>query len=350
MRETKLIYSSKAILLALSLTIGLNASEYNSSEVTKIELPEVPTPVEATKVITIGGNPPVKENKSYFERNRIIVKKGIPPVVEKKVAKDIMDDKVGGIINKRVSAYLQAPLMNLKSVKEKLIKAGFKILAIYKIDKKGLITSIVFTNDALTKQGDKENRGFATSIRVLIDKKNKQISISNPLYISKAFMQDDFKIDASKKALEALRLAFKNLKDSPEVLKYHLLPKYHFMTAMPFYKDMIEVASAKTTAELLAKLEKKKNKKSLLFIHKISKDRYLVGIKLHRRTTKFVKKIGYKNAGLLPYPILVENGKAKILDPKYYIALMYPKLTMSEFMTIASIPDAIEKDAKRRFK
>ncbi len=349
MQKRGLISSSRAILLTLSLTMGLSASELNSS-ITQIKLPTVPTPIKAIKVITIGTTP-IKENKSYFERNRLIVKKGIPPVVEKKVEKSIMDDKVGGIINKRVSAYMQGDLIDIASVKEKLIKAGFKILATYKIDKKGLITSIIFTNDALTKQGDKTNRGFATSLRVLVDKKNKQISITNPLYISKAFMQDDFKVDASKQAIIALRGAFSNLKDSVEVLKYHLLPKYHFMTAMPFFKDMIEIASAKTTNELLERVKNaKRSKKNVLFTHKISKDRYLIGVKLHRRTTKFVKKIGYKNAGLLPYPILIEDGKAKILNPKYYIALMYPKLTMSQFMTIASIPDAIEKDCKRRFK
>ena len=53
---------------------------------------------------------------------------------------------------------------------------------------------------------------------------------------------------------------------------------------------------------------------------------------------------------MLPYPILIENGKAKILDPKYYISYMYPMLKMSEFMTIATIPDAIVKDCKRVFR
>lgn len=50
------------------------------------------------------------------------------------------------------------------------------------------------------------------------------------------------------------------------------------------------------------------------------------------------------------YPILIENGKAKILDPKYYISYMYPLLQMSEFMTIATIPDTIVKDCEKVFK
>jgi hypothetical protein len=76
----------------------------------------------------------------------------------------------------------------------------------------------------------------------------------------------------------------------------------------------------------------------------------LVGIKLSKRTRKFTTRIGRNNAAMLPYPILIENGKAKILDPKYYIAYMYPMLKMSEFMTIATTPDAMIKDCEKVFK
>ena len=76
----------------------------------------------------------------------------------------------------------------------------------------------------------------------------------------------------------------------------------------------------------------------------------MIGVKLSRSTSRFVKKIGYQNSELLPYPILIENNVAKILDPKYYIAVMYPMLSMSEFMTIASIPDSIQKDCDKVFR
>lgn len=63
-----------------------------------------------------------------------------------------------------------------------------------------------------------------------------------------------------------------------------------------------------------------------------------------------LKKIGVENASLLPYPVLLENGKAKILAPKYYLAISYPLLKMAQFMTISSVPSAIEKDCKKLFK
>jgi len=53
---------------------------------------------------------------------------------------------------------------------------------------------------------------------------------------------------------------------------------------------------------------------------------------------------------MLPYPILIQDGKAKILDPKYYISYMYPLLKMTEFMTIATVPDAMVKDCERVFR
>jgi hypothetical protein len=38
------------------------------------------------------------------------------------------------------------------------------------------------------------------------------------------------------------------------------------------------------------------------------------------------------------------------LSAKYFIAISYPLLTMSEFMTIATVPGAIENDLKKIFK
>jgi len=76
----------------------------------------------------------------------------------------------------------------------------------------------------------------------------------------------------------------------------------------------------------------------------------LVGFQLSNGTAKFVTKIGMENVGLLPCVVLVEDGVTKILDPKYYIAIMYPMLKMSQFMKIYTIPRAIQKEAINLFK
>ncbi len=118
------------------------------------------------------------------------------------------------------------------------------------------------------------------------------------------------------------------------------------MENMPYYEDMIKISTGKNDT-LVAKAKKSKK---LVFEQKLNDGSTLIGVKLSKRTSKFVKKIGYQNAELLPYPVLIENGEAKILDPKYYIAVMYPMLSMSEFMTIATVPGAIQKDCDRVFR
>jgi hypothetical protein len=119
------------------------------------------------------------------------------------------------------------------------------------------------------------------------------------------------------------------------------------MTAMPYYQDMITVAKGNTTEELVKKAKATNN---VVFTQELSKGRVLIGMNLGKRTAKFIKKIGTRNAGLLPYPVIIEDGEAKIMDPKYYIAIMYPALKMSEFMTISTVPGAIQVDSENLFR
>ena len=313
-----------------------------------INMPTVPKPIEAVKVITIGGNPEVKQNESMYKPRSIEIEVSTPPKAAKFTAKaDDKNIKVGEIKNSRVSSYLRGKLQSVESVKKSLTDAGFTILAETKVDKKGQLTSIVFTNKALTKMADKKNRGFAASLRVLINEKDKEIAFTNPLYLTRAFMQDEFDKKTVSPVLESIRKAFPNLHDCEDTLKFNLLPKYHFMTAMPYYQDMITIAEGSSSKDLL---DKAIASKKVVFTQRLSKDRFLIGVKLGKRTSKFIKKTGTRNAELLPYPVVIEDGKAKILDPKYYISIMYPALKMSEFMTIATVPGAIETDTQNIFR
>jgi hypothetical protein len=191
----------------------------------------------------------------------------------------------------------------------------------------------------------KAGRGHVGTLRLLIDPKNKQISITNPLYLAKAFMQVDFDESVPKKILASLNKEFTGLRNSYDKLKFQLLGKYQFMNGMPFYKDAITISKG---SDLLKKVEA--NKKRVSFVLDLGDGSTLIGVKLSKRTKKFPKKIGVNNAGMLPYPLLIENGEAKILDPKYYLSLMYPQLKMEGFMAIASTPDAIVNDCKKIFR
>jgi len=293
---------------------------------------------------------PVDETKAEANNSQYEIVKGqrFPPNYHAKAEVKKSDENVavGEVKNDRIAAYLQAPLMSVDAASAKLEAAGFKIVATYKVDKKGKVTSIVFTDENLTEQASKPQRGFAANMRLLVDEVTGQVSISNPIYVQKAFMQDDYDDAFAKGMLKRLRDNFEGLQNSKDVVKFIRLPRYKFMNGMPVYEDMKEIATG-TNEDLLAKAHKSKK---VVFEQKLSNGSVLLGVKLSRRTTKFVKKIGYQNAELLPYPVLIENGKAVTLAPKYYIAVMYPLLSMSEFMTIATVPGAISKDLDKIFR
>ena len=306
----------------------------------KITLPTVPTPVKAIQLT---------DNNSISNR-AIKFSKRVPPNYiphrfdNMKKVKVSTNTRIGEVSKGRISAYLRGAFMEVSEVEERLKKAGFTVLTAAPVNKKKTLISVVFTNPAIISMASKPNRGFMATLRVLVDTKEKSISITNPLYMSKGFLQSDFDEKAANKLLVNIIHAFPSLTNSKDVLKFQLLPSYQFMNGMPHYGDMLEVASGDDL------LERIKDNKKVVFTQALENGSVLVGIKLGKRTRKFTKRIGRNNAAMLPYPVLIENGKAKILDPKYYISFMYPLLKMSEFMTIATIPDAMYKDAQRVFR
>jgi len=304
-----------------------------------ISLPTVPS---VPKAISL--------NSSAANDRSIKFSKRVPPNYiphsfdKRQKAKKSTHTRIGQTYSGRISAHLRGKFMEVAAVEEKLKAAGFKHLSSAPVNKKGDLISIVFTNDALVSMASKSDKGFMATLRVLVDTKEKSISITNPLYLAKAFMQKEFDEKSAKKILDTLIIQFPGLTNSKDSLKFQILPQYQFMNGMPKYNNMIEVASGSDL------LERVKGNKRLVFTQKLENGSTLIGIELRKRTRKFTKRIGRNNAAMLPYPILIENGKAKILDPKYYISLMYPMLKMSEFMTIATVPDAMVKDCEKMFK
>ena len=338
----------------LLLSVSFLQAEDNSITIKIPQVPEVP------KVEAVVPQVSVEYGSSSKTNDEIIAEatKKREVVFSDRVAPFMMHEdehlendsnatvEVGDLENGRVTAYLHSPLMEVKAVEEALKSAGFDVISTYKIDKKGVATSIVFTNKAIEESAAKLNRGFASTLRVTIDKKNKLVSISNPIYLMKAFMQEEYDSALAEATLKAIRDNFKDLKASEEVIKFRVLERFKFMEGMPTYNDMTIVKKAKN--ETLLKRAQKSKK--VLYAQTLKNGSIIVGVKLGKRTTKFIKKTGYQNAGLLPYPVLIEDGQAKMLDPKYYIAVMYPMLKMSQFMKISTVPGAITKDIDKIFR
>jgi hypothetical protein len=248
---------------------------------------------------------------------------------------------------KDVSTYLVGDYIDAKAASQKLQEAGFEVVANYESVRKG--NTIVFTNEALKAQAANEGKAHVAVMRLFVDAKEKMISFTNPVYFGKAYMQDLYKHSVFQGVKDSITKAFSGLKPSADKMPFDDLTDYHFMIGMPYYDDVDEHAEA-DNAKLLEAVRSYKKGKSLVFELKISETSTLVGYELGRRTKKFVEKIGRKNAAILPYAISIENGKATSMEAKYYIALSYPLLSMTEFTTIATVPGAIAKDLSKPFR
>ena len=302
--------------------------------------PKVPTPV---KLKTENNN---ALNSRAIKFSKRVPPGYIPPEKRQTASKPtVSTTKVGDVSQGRISTYLRAPLIDASQAKKQLEKAGFRVISQAPLDKKAQLTVLVFTNDALEKFAVDNHAEFLASLRLLVDKKDNHITITNPLYMARAFIQkEEFDKSVPEEILKNIKANFKGLINSKDKLKYNLLPNYRFMNGMPQYKDMVEVALGN---DLKANIQ---GKKQVVFQQKLPNGDVLFGMKFRKRTQKFPYRIGTNNAALLPYPVLIKGDKAYIMDPKYYISVMYPLLKMSEFMTIATVPDAILKETQRVFR
>jgi len=246
-----------------------------------------------------------------------------------------------------INTYLVGEHISVSDAKSKLKGAGFSVIATYAPVKNG--TTLVFTNNALKKQGAKKGRAHAAVLRMFVDDKEKTVSITNPIYFAKAFMQKDYNENIALDVFEKISEAFPGLVGSKDRLNSRDIADFHFMMGMPYYEDTDELATG-DQVNLIEKVKAYKKGKNLIFSLKLSSTSTLLGYELGKKTKKFIKKIGRANAAVLPYCISVENGVASSLGAKYYLAISYPQLTMGNFMAISTVPGAIAKDLKKPFK
>ena len=237
-----------------------------------------------------------------------------------------------------ISAYYSVPYADAKAVKSNLGKAGFKVLTTYSPAKKEYLKVIVFTNPKLKSIASKKSRGFAAVQRVLVNSKAKTVLATNPQYWLKAFMQKDFQAGNCKDITASIGKALGKLTPTADAVDGGKLSHYPFMMSMPYYEDMLELKDGA------------KSVKNKLFEVKLANGSTLVGVKMSKDAESFISTIGEDKALVLPYTILLEEGKAYALHAKYYLAISYPKLTMGKFMKISSIPNKIERTLKKSIK
>ena len=250
-----------------------------------------------------------------------------------------------------VSAYLiYKDMKTVKDAKDALAKNGFEVIGEYNPikDKNNVI---VFTHPELKKMASKENRAFSAVLKLLV-LDGKGSKATNPEYFLKAMLQSDYdaKVGANMTAL--LGKAFGKSKGTKHLLEDDALEHYHFMFGMPYYEDLVKVASG-DKAKLIKSLKANAGD-DLVFELELDNGTYLAGVKFagNRGESFYTAKIDpkAKNVASLPYMVFIENGEAKIMHAKFYLALSYPLLEMVNFMKIGSTPGEIEDFFRNLFK
>jgi hypothetical protein len=244
--------------------------------------------------------------------------------------------EIGAAAPKVLTTYYAAKVQDAKSVASKLKASGFSVLATTAPIKGS--TVITVTNKEL-----KNTNSWLATLNVLVNE--KEVRVQNPSYFGAAYLGDKFKYGQFAGTLKSLQKALGDLHTVADEFKLAKLPKYQFMMGMARVDDTLEVGEG---ADLAAKL---KDNKYVAYSLKLPNGSTLVGHNLRSRTNKFLLKIDAgHNAHILPYRSMIKDGKAVMLDPKYYLAVSLPLLSMGEFMKIASTPGEIEKDIKRTYK
>jgi len=233
----------------------------------------------------------------------------------------------------KISAHYVAPAQSVDALKTKLEANGFKILATTNISKGHDVITI--TNDEL-----QATNTYMAAIHLSVN--GSDVRVQNPSYLGAAFLGDKYKYGQFKKTVNALEKVLGSLKGSKQKTDFSDLADYNFMMGMPKVDDTITVKEGK---DLASKVSDAVYKLTLPNGH------ILIGHKLSKKTNKFLKTLNEENnSQLLPYESMVFGNEAQMLDPKFYLALSLPNLSMGQFMEIASVPDEIEKEITKAYK
>lgn len=252
----------------------------------------------------------------------------------------------------KLNTYYVAKSEPVNSVKAKLEKAGFEIVTVSPNANGSSV--IVFTNATMKSLANASGKGMlATALRALVDEKNGYIRFTNPKYFAKAYLQKTYKDGCVDSVEKSLKDTFGTMKLSKDVWEENGLGGYHFMIGMPYYEDQATILEGSSVADVVAKFKSGAGE-NLAYSVKLADDRYVLGLRLSKKTEKFVPKIGDHNAGLIPWPVLVEmkDGKAvaSTLQAEYHIAINYPLLDLGGFASIMTVPGAVLSDLRNYVK
>lgn len=251
----------------------------------------------------------------------------------------------------KVPAYVIGAYQSAADVGTKLTAGGFEVLATTDIPGKSDLHVVIATNPALKQMASADNRGFVAIVKVLVNDTAKEVKATNPIYFVNAYMQDDFNAAEATKVADALNAALGTKPSTDaDALAADDLAGFHFPAPfMPNYDDF-QVVGKGDNAELLTKLKANAGA-NLVYTLDLGNGKVLAGVHLAGDAKTFPETLqGWDKANVLPYTVMIENGEAKIMAAKYYLALSYPQLGMGQFAKIMAVPGQIEDEFEGLFK
>ena len=241
---------------------------------------------------------------------------------------------------KKLSAYFTAPYQGIDELSAKLEDNGFEILAVDEILEGKKVLSV--SSEAL-----KQTNSFMAVLHILVNE-SKEIRVQNPSYFAAAYLGEEYTYGDFNATVHALQNVLGEMYITKDTYPLNDLPDYNFMLGMPKFDDSIVVGKGD---DLVSKLTKEGMTKYVSYALTLPNGSVLVGQKLQKSTYEYLLKINASdNAQLFPYEVMIEKNRAYMLAPKYYLALSLPRLSMTDFMKIASAPEEIIKDIKQAYK
>ncbi|MCG6867212.1 MAG: hypothetical protein LJE91_00340 [Gammaproteobacteria bacterium] len=247
------------------------------------------------------------------------------------------------------------------SVIAKLKAAGLDVVGQYDPYGEGTATIIGVTSRDLKKAAaGAEYGGFGGVMRVAVTDNDGDIEVSytNPTYIGYAY------------SIGELEGVAKQLRDAlgggesfgAQGLQKKKLTKYHYMMLMPYFKDREIIGKFDSHAAAVAALEKAlasaDSDMRQIWKVDVGNEQTVFGVQLHGgewrgEIRNIMGKIDIatpKSTAALPWELLVAGEQVVYLPGRYRIALMFPDLSMGQFMQISEVPDRMDESAKALMK
>ncbi|MBT8271448.1 MAG: hypothetical protein HKO90_11185 [Flavobacteriaceae bacterium] len=251
-----------------------------------------------------------------------------------------------------------------KSVMEALKSEEFFILGSYNPAKKKNLKVIVFSRADLSSRAVKviDRGALAAPMKIgLIDSEgNTEVSYTNPEYLTRAYLRDNFTSfsstisDFHKDLKSALSSIGNEFTPFGGTVKADKLKNYHYKIMMPYFTDPVELAEFDSFEQGLniVRSNLKSAKGNTRLVYELVYDNAKVavfGVGLFDPEDgegHFLPKIGEGHVAALPYEIILQDNVLTMLHGKYRIALHWPDLTMGTFMKIMSTPGDIKDSMK----